>query len=232
MKRHLKRLAAPKTWNIKRKKTMFVVRPKPSGHKREASISLNMFMKEMAGVAKTTKEVKTILQNKNILVDGRKRKDHRYAVGYLDSIQIKETNDAYRIIFDAKGRISYTPIPAKEAETKVCKIVNKTMTKGKKLQLNLNDGKNLFVDGKTKYKVGDSLVVECKDHKVTDHLPFDKNMTVCLTAGKNRGTVGKITDLTNGMITIKSNDGKEYQTRKVNGFIVGKAQPAVSVQAK
>jgi small subunit ribosomal protein S4e len=230
MKRHLKRLAAPVTWNIKRKKTTFIVKPHPSGHKREASTSLNLFMKEMAGLAKTTKEVKTILQNKKVLVDGKQRKDHRFAVGFLDTVQIEETNDAFRVTLDRKGRISYVTIPPKEASIKVCKIINKTMTKGKKLQLNLNDGKNIFVDAKTKYKAGDSVVVDCNENKVTEHLPFDKNMTVFLTAGKNKGAIGKITEIAERVFTIKTEKAKEYKTRRENGFIVGKGQSAVSIK--
>ncbi len=229
MKRHLKRLAAPKSWNIKRKKTVFVVRQHPSGHSLEFSLSLNVFMKEMLGLAKTTKEVKTILSNRNILVDCRRRTDHRFAVGFLDTISIKETNDAFRIVLDSKGRLASIPIPSKEADMKICKIVRKTMTKGKKLQINLNDGKNYFVDEKAKYNVGDSLVIDLKNNSIVDHLPFGKDVTIFLISGKNRGAVGKVVALEDEIIAVKTADGKEYKTRKENGFVVGKAQPAVTL---
>lgn len=232
MKRHLKRLAVPKSWNIKRKKTTFVTRPKSSGHKKGLSTSLNMFMKEMAGIAKTTKEVKTIIQNQKVLVDGRQIKDHRFAVGFLDTIEVGNTDNIFRIILDNKGKLAYIVIDAKEAQKKICRIINKTMMKGKKIQLNLNDGKNYIIDDKTKYKVGDSLVIDLKNKKITEHLAFDNNMTVFLTEGNNKGTLGKITEIKENIITVKTNAGKEYKTRKNKGFIVGKTQPAVNIGVK
>ncbi len=231
MKRHLKRLAAPKTWNIGRKETKFIARPATSGHSMELSISLNVFMKEMTGFAKTTKEVKAILQNKKLLVDGRRRKDHRFAVGFLDAIELEELGEAYRMSIDKKGQLISIPISVKEAGTKVCKIIKKTVTKGKRMQINLNDGKNLFIDGKENYKVTDSLVLDVKNNKIVDHLPFGKNMTVLLLQGKNKGLLGKITDIQErGMVIVKTNDGKEYTATKESCFVVGKAQAAITVQ--
>jgi small subunit ribosomal protein S4e len=229
MKRHLKRLAAPKAWKIERKKTTFITRQKPSGHKKDMAISINVFMKEIVGIAKTTKEVKTILHNKKVVVDGIERKDHRFAVGFLDTIDIG--GNAYRITLDTKGRLSYIPIDEKETGTKVCRIIKKTIMKGNKTQLNLNDGKNYLVDGKQKYSLGDSVVLDTKDKKIIDHLPLAKNMTVLLIAGKNRGALGKITEIGNGnMLTIKTNDEKEHKTRKQDGFIVGKESPAIELR--
>ncbi len=231
MKRHLKRLAAPKTWKVKRKETMFIARPRPSGHTMKLCVPLNVFMKDMEDLAKTTREVKAILRTKKILVDGKQRKDPRFAVGFLDTVEIEE-GDAYRIIIDKKGQLAHISIPAKEAGKKVCKIIKKTMIKGKKLQINLNDGKNFLMEGKENYKVGDSLVLDAKNNKIVDHLPFEKNMTVLLTRGKNTGLLGKIAEVQEGMVTVKTSDGKEYTTTKESCFVVGKAQSAISVQKK
>ena len=110
MKRHLKRLAAPAKWNIERRSTKFVARPMPSGHSLDMCLPLNIFMKEIAGYAKTTKEVKTILQNKNILINGRRRKDHRAAAGFLDIIEM-DSMEHVRVILDARGKISYVKVP-------------------------------------------------------------------------------------------------------------------------
>jgi len=43
-----------------------------------------------------------------------------------------------------------------DAEWKLCRIQNKTIVKGKKVQLNLHDGKNKLVE-KDEYKTGDVL---------------------------------------------------------------------------
>ena len=228
MKRHLKRLAAPASWNIKRKSTKFIARPFPSGHTMNMCISLNLLLNEMAGYAKTTKEVKAIMQN-DISVNGRKRTDHRSPVGFLDVVELKKLNEALRIILDKNGGLAYTKIPEKEQAIKVCKIIGKTMMPGKKLQLNLNDGQN-FILTNEKYKVGDSVVVDFKKNIIIEHLPFDKNMTVFLTEGRQKGSIGKIVNVDAETVIIKLQTGNEYKTKKTAAFVVGKEQPAVTVQ--
>ncbi len=233
MKRHLKRLAAPATWNIKRKSTKFIARPFPNGHSMHLCISLNVFMKEIAGYAKTTKEVKTILHNKPILVNGRRRTDHRSAAGFLDVIEIGDATEAVRVIIDSKGKIGYIKIPAKEAALKVCKIIGKKLIRGNKQQLNLNDGQNFLVTGAEKYNVGDSVVVDIKNNKLGEHLPFGKNATVFLIGGKQIGYLGKIIDINSEkvIIQLQTKDREEYKTGKESIFVVGKDDhPIITVQ--
>lgn len=228
MKRHLKRLAAPASWNIKRKSTKFIARPFPCGQSMNMCISLNLLLTEMAGYAKTTRESKAIMQN-DISVNGRKRTDHRSPVGFLDVVVLQKVNEALRIILDKNGRIAYIKIPEKEAAIKVCKIIGKTMMHGKKLQLNLNDGQNFIITNE-KYNVGDSVVVDFKKNAIIEHLPFDKNMTVFLTKGKQKGSIGKIIECDAETVTIKLQTGNEYKTKRTAAFVIGKEHPAVTVQ--
>ena len=232
MKRHLKRLAAPATWDVKRRSTKFVARPFPCGHPMDMCISLNVFMKEIAGYAKTTKEVKTILQNKHILVNGRRRKDHRSAVGFLDVVEVGDANETVRIILDKRGKIVYIKVPAKEAALKICKIIGKSVIRGNKLQLHLNDGQNFFITSTEKYKVGDSIVVDIKNNKIVDHLPFHDHATVFMFAGKQIGHIGKIMSIDSEKVAIKLENGNEYKTKKETLFVVGKEHPAVTVNIK
>ncbi len=226
MKRHLKRLAAPASWNIKRKSTTFIARPHPSGHPKNMSISLNMFLREMGGYAKSTKEIKAIMQN-DMYVNGRKQTDHRNSVGFLDVVEFKKTNEAMRIILDKNGNIAYVKIPEKEAHLKVCKIIGKTALSGGKMQLNLNDGQNFIVT--TPYSVGDSVVVDFKKNAIMDILKFEKNMTVFLTEGKQKGSLGKVADIQGNTATFKLQSGVEYKTRKSCAFVVGKEHPMITI---
>lgn len=228
MKRHLKRLAAPPTWNIKRKSTTFVALPFPSGHSREMCISLNLFLREMAGYAKSTKEVKAIVQG-DIFVNGRKRTDHRSPVGFFDVIEIKKLNEACRIIMDKNGNIAYVAIPEKEAGLKVCKVIGKTMLAGKKLQLHLNDGQN-FIIGNEPYAVGDSVVVDVHANKIIQRLAFEKNMTVFLTRGKQRGHIGKVAAVDSRHVVVTLETGEQYKTVKDCAFVVGKDHPVITVE--
>jgi len=66
---HLKRFFAPKTWKIKRKGIKFVSKPSAGPHRREMSMPINVILRDLMGYAKTTREVKYLLNNKDVLVD-------------------------------------------------------------------------------------------------------------------------------------------------------------------
>lgn len=233
MKRHLKRIAAPATWNVKRKNTKFIVRPHPSGHKISHCIPLNVFMKELTNIAKTTKEVKAILHNKKVYVNGRRRTDHRSAVGFLDVIEFEETNDIFRIILNKNGQITFIKIPQNEAAYKIYKIIGKKILKGNKLQINLNDGQNYLANQNERYNVGGSLFIDIKNNKIIEYLPFEKNVQVLLTAGKRVGEIGKVISIEKDMVTLKllaeKESKNEYQTTKKHAFVVGKDRPLITV---
>ena len=135
MKRHLKRISAPKTWDIKRKANKFIARPFPSGHKLEHTVSISTLLKEMIKTAKTTKDIKYILNNKEVLINGKKVKEHRRPVGLMDVVELKEINESYRIILSEKGKLKAISIKGDEAKIKLCKIVDKTKIKKNKMQL-------------------------------------------------------------------------------------------------
>ena len=89
-KQHLKRVAAPQTWKIKRKNHIWISRPNAGAHSLPQSISLNTAMKEIIKCAMTSSEVKTILNTKTILVDGRRRKEPKFPVGLMDVLSLPD----------------------------------------------------------------------------------------------------------------------------------------------
>ena len=97
-KRHMKRQTAPKTWPIERKGTKFVTRPTP-GKNFRLSVPISIIFKKLLKYCKTTKEVKRILQDKEVIIDGKRRKDHRYPVGIMEVITIPITKENFRLIF-------------------------------------------------------------------------------------------------------------------------------------
>src|SRR3989338_4879108 len=120
VKRHLKRIAAPRRWHIQRKANVFITRPNPGAHSLELGLSLNTMLKDLIKVARTTREVKGILNTKEVLVDGKRRKDVHHLVGFMDVIEIPQTNQAFRISFDGHGRLVAVKIDPKEAKLKLC----------------------------------------------------------------------------------------------------------------
>ena len=215
----LKRLAAPKTWHVERKKTKFITKPNPGPHKIENGIPLNILLKEILHYAKTTREVKKLLSTNEIKIDGKARKDPRFQVGIFDLLEFTGINEHYRVILNKKGFLELVKISKEEASAKPCKIIGKTMVKGK-LQLNLYDGKNIMADKKD-YKVGDTVLLSFPGQKINKHLKLDKKSAVFLVGGKHTGEVGTVENIIENRIIYKNQKGDLIETSKEYAFVVG-----------
>ena len=78
------------------------------------------------------------------MINGVKRKDHRFSVGVIDVIEISELNERYRLLYNKNNKFYLQPIDKDETEIKPCKVIGKTVISGGKIQLNLNDGRNII----------------------------------------------------------------------------------------
>lgn len=226
-KDHLKKLDAPKTWNVRRKGLKFITKPAPGPHSLQTGISLNIFLKEILNYANTTREAKKIIHTNEIMIDGKVRKDFRFPVGIFDTVEFKNTNEYFRIILNKKGKIDVIKIKKEEASLKPCKIIGKTIMRGK-LQLNLYDGKNIFVD-KNSYKVGDSVILTLPDNKISKHLKLDKKSTIFLTGGKHIGEIGNIEDIVENKVIYKNPKNELVVTSKEYAFVVGDSKPLITL---
>ncbi|HLG24247.1 MAG TPA: 30S ribosomal protein S4e [Candidatus Nanoarchaeia archaeon] len=220
VKKHLKRLAAPKTWHITRKTNTYVTKPRPGPHKLENCMPLGLLLKETLKLANTTREVKKMLNTNEIKIDGKARKDPRFGVGIFDVIEFVTTNDHYKITLNNKGRLEVVKIKHDEAKSKPAKIVGKTMVKGK-LQLNLYDGKNITAD-KSDYKVGDSVLLSLPEQKIMKHLKLEKKAAILLTGGKHIGETGHVEDISGTKIIYKDAKGEVVETSKEYAFVIHK----------
>ncbi len=229
VKKHLKRFATPTTWNIKRKGIKFVTRPSPGAHPLGLSMSINVVLKDMLKCAKTTKEVKKLLYSNEVLVDGRRVKDHRFPVGLMDSISITLSKEFSRIVFDGKGRLSAVSIDAKEAGLKLCRVIGKTLLKGGKTQLNLSDSRNIIVE-KDSHKVGGSVLLEVPSQKIVEEFNLEKGASILLISGKHIAEVGVVENAQGKNIIFKNEKGEAATTLKKYAFVVGKGKPAIKVK--
>lgn len=226
-KRHLKRYAAPKSWTLLKKERVFITRPNPGAHKAKISTALNLLLKQL-GFAETTNEVKKILNTREIFVDGKRVKDHKFPVGLMDVVSIKDTGENFRILLNEKGKLKIIPIEDKEAKIKLCKIINKTVIKKGKVQINFNDARNIIVE-KDDFKTGDTVIMQVPEQKIIDCLRLDKKMTVLITDGKHIGTIGSVEDIKGDTITYSVN--KEHlKTLKKLAFVVGKDKEAIKLK--
>lgn len=227
---HLKRLAAPRTWQIGRKKFTYVTKPVPGPHDKETGISLGTILKEMLGCASTNREAKKILNAGEVKVDGKTRKDSRFPVGVFDTIGFSRTSENYRAIVSKKGVLDLVKIGKEEASVKPCKIIGKTMVNGK-LQLNLFDGNNISA-GTGSYKVGDTLLLSVPDKKIEKHLKLDKKAAIFLIGGKHIGETGNVEDISEDKIIYKNQEGDLIETSRKYAFVIGDAKPSITLTEK
>jgi len=228
VKNHLKRLAAPRSWPIKRKETTFITRPKPGPHSLKLGMSLGVLIRDILKYAKTTGEVKKILQNRDVLVDGVRRKEHKFIIGLMDVIGIPEIKKCYRVVLDKKGKISLIEIEKDDTSIKPCRIINKNKVRGK-TQLNLFDGRNILVD-KDDYNVNDTIIISLPNQEIKKHIKFEKNALVFLTGGKHIGEIGLVEDIISDKIRYKNKKGDVFETLKKYAFAIGKEKPEIKLE--
>jgi len=229
MSKHLKRYFAPKTWKIKVKGIKFITKPSPGTHKISDSLPLNVVMRDILRYAETNKEVKFMINNKNISIDGIKRNDYKFPLGLFDVLSLDKTNEHFRVILDKQGKFDLIKIGKEEANIKPCRISGKTSIKGK-IQLNLHDGKNIFTEKDT-FKVGDAIILSLdKKNTIKDHIKLDKNSLISLTGGKHIGHTGTVQDIVQNKIIYKTQDGEVVETLKKYAFPLGKDKPMIKIQ--
>lgn len=226
-KDHLKRLAAPKTWQVKRKGLNFTIKSVPGPHSLETGIPLGTLIKEILNYANTTREVKKILNTNSVKIDSKIRKDFRFPVGIFDTIEFTNINEHFRFILNRKGRLDVIKIKKEESLLKPCKIIGKTIV-NRKQQLNLFDGKNVFADNNS-YKVGDTILLTLPEQKISKHLKLDKKSTIFLTGGRHIGEVGNVEDIVKDKVIYKDSKGELIETSKKHAFVIGDNKPIINI---
>lgn len=204
MKQHLKSIAAPKSWILPRVRGKFTLRPQHSGHPYAAGLPLGLLLRDTLKLAATMAEGRKLLSTREVLVDGRRRQDHRFLVGLFDVLSIPALSKHYRVLLDVKGRITIKEIPAAEAILKPCKIVGKTMLAGGKMQYHLHDGKNITLEQQTGQPgespavvgaVGDTLLLTLPTLAVKQVLPVMPGARIFLMGGKYQGSAGILQEI-------------------------------------
>jgi small subunit ribosomal protein S4e len=225
-KKHLKRLNMPKTWNVKRKGITYIKRPNPGAHSFKDGMALSTFLKN-TGFAKNEKEVKNILNKQEVLINGIRRHESKFIVGFMDVIAIPAIKAYFRVLFNKKGKITTIKIDEKESQVKICKINCKRMHK-KGLQLNLSDGRNIFAD-KKEFKVGDSVLIDLPKQNIKEIIKFEVGSLVILIGGKKIGKIVVVEEIKGDVMKYKDQKGV-FETLKKYAFVLGKEKAMVKIE--
>ncbi|MHC1635137.1 MAG: 30S ribosomal protein S4e [Candidatus Methanospirareceae archaeon] len=197
MSKHQKRISAPRSWKIERKKHYWVVKPSPGPHPKDRSMPLLLIIRDMLKLADYAREAKKILNEGNVLINGKVVKDHKFPVGIFDILSIPRIDAYYIMLLDKKGRFELREIEKEEADRKLCRVNNKTMIKGARIQLNLHDGRNLIPPAElsNKIKTHDSLIISFKNNEILRHYPYKEGSKVIVIGGKHSAEIGEIEEI-------------------------------------
>ena len=144
-----------------------------------------------------------------------------------DTISFPLTNTNYRILINKHKKLVAKKIEDSEALIKPCKITGKKLVKGK-MQLNLFDGRNVLID-KDDYKVCDTVIFKMPKQDVSTVIKLEKGTFAYLIGGSHCGETGKVEDITEDKIFIKSKNGDVYETSKNYAYALGKEKQIITL---
>jgi len=230
MSDHMKRLAAPPTWPLKRKIHVWATKQSPGAHSLESSMPAVMVLRDMIGACDTAREAKRIIGNRELFVDGVAVKNPKAPIGVMDTVSVPKMKLNYRMLLTDKGKLALVPISEDEAKWKLCRIEGKTKVSGGKIQLNLSGGRNMVLD-KNAYKSGDTLKIGVVDQKVLDAYILADGASALIINGALAGKVETISEyvVVKGPAdnVVKFKSGTETVMKNV--FIVGSSKPEIKL---
>jgi small subunit ribosomal protein S4e len=197
----------------------------------------------MLGVAKTRSEVRAVLSQGSVMVDGNIQREELFPTGLMDVISIPAANKQYRVLSSEKG-LTLNAINKDEAEFKLCRVENKTVLSNGNVQLNLHDGRNIRITVKDASKpeedifsTSDTVKINLPQQEVTAHFKLAEGASAMIVGGKNIGKYGKIAALERreaqkkrkALVTIEDARGNRFQTTAEYVFVVGDAKPHISM---
>ncbi|XP_031101138.1 40S ribosomal protein S4-1 isoform X1 [Ipomoea triloba] len=248
LKKHMKRLNAPKHWMLDKLGGAFAPKPSSGPHKSRECLPLILIIRNRLKYALTYREVISILMQRHVLVDGKVRTDKTYPAGFMDVVSIPKTNENFRLLYDTKGRFRLHSIRDEEAKFKLCKVRSVQFGKKGIPYINTYDGRTIRYPDPL-IKANDTVKLDLESNKIVEFIKFDVGNVVMVTGGRNRG-VGNVVMVTGGRnrgrvgviknrekhkgsfetVHIQDALGHEFATRLGNVFTIGKGtKPWVSL---
>lgn len=183
---------------IVRKGTKYIARA--SSHLNN-SVPVVIAIRDMLKLARTAKEVKKMIQQKLLKLNGKPVKDYRQSILLFN---ILEADKKYELSMLPTGKFVF--VPSKKSE-RLCKVMNKRLVQKGAVQLNLHDGTNLIT--KEKINVGDSLYLDFEG-KIKKHVAFSKGKEAFAMSGRYVGQKVQITEAKDGKVSIDVNGGSAH----------------------
>ncbi|WAR08226.1 RS4-like protein [Mya arenaria] len=209
-RKHLKRLTAPKAWMLDKLGGVFAPKPGTGPHRSRECLPLVVFLRNRLKYALTADEVKKIVKQRLIKIDGKVRTETRYPAGFMG--KNIETILLYKLCRIRKQENGPKGVP----------------------YVTTTDGRTIRYPDPL-IKVNDTAMVDIASGKIKDFIKFDSGNLCMITGGHNLGRVGVIQhrDRHPGsfdIVTVKDAVGHTFATRIGYVFVIGKgSKPWVSL---
>lgn len=197
---HLTRQNVTTKLPIPRKGTKYIARA--SSHLSE-SVSVLLAVRDMLKLARTAKEVRKMVQDKMLKINGRSVMDLHESIKLFNFF---EADKPYRLSLLPTKKFTFEEVKSKDVskELRLVKVTNKRLVRGGKIQLNLHDGSNILTSDNV--SVNDSLYLD-SEGKIRKHIKLEKGKEAMVIAGKHAGKAGTIESIDGSLSKIKSNGG-------------------------
>lgn len=233
-KRHLKRLNAPRHWMLDKLGGIWAPRPSTGPHKLRECLPLIILLRNRLKYALTGKEVKYILMQRLIKVDGKARTDAKYPAGFQDVISIEKTDEYFRLLYDVRGRFAVHRVSNEEAKFKLARVKKLEMGAGGIPYVVTHDGRTIRYPDPL-IKAFDTIKLDLETGKIIDFVKFDSGNLAMISGGKNTGRVGIIISREKhqgsfDIVHLKDSAGHVFATRLSNVFVIGNGnRPMISL---
>mgnify|MGYP000079448838 CR=1 FL=1 len=235
VKRHLKRFGAPGYWGISVKEYKWTVRPNPGPHPKNRCIPAVILIRNILKFADNHREAKYILNNGEMLVDGRTVKEPKYPVGLMDVVSFPSRDMYYRVV-PSRRVLTLQEIEKDQANKKLVKITGKSTVKGGHIQIHLHDGRNILIRVKNpgnpevEYRVGDSLLIEVPSQKILQHIPEKSGNLAVVTGGSHISEKATLLEIRKNVmrpdVSVLASK-KKFETLRDYVFMIGQGENPV-----
>ena len=213
---HLKRISSYRALRVPKKTSKWLTGPGPGPHPGLVSLPMRLLVRDYLKLAANARETSYILNNCEVLVDGKAIKAKDFPVGLMDAIVLPKLDKSYRVGIDSHQRLVLNEISREEAGSKLCKIKRKTTDKGGKVMLGLHDGKTIA--GDNNYRIGDTVKITVPGNNVEKLLKIEPGARCLITKGKHAGKVGKLKEIR----TVGNRKTEAYMDHEDGNFITVK----------
>jgi small subunit ribosomal protein S4e len=186
-------------------------------------------------------EIKRILYERNVVIDGRIKTNRKHPLGFMDVISFPKINQHYRMIYQPKVGLRTVPITEKEVNVKLCQIKNKTTLKGGLTQINLHDGRNIVLSSEESksqsYYTHDTLKISIPEQEILESYELKIGNYGFVTSGRWMGKHGTIEEISSHgtkktrTVTLTTPDGEKLVTLYRYIFVIGADSPSVTIES-